>query len=69
MHIACMKVMRNSYNIVGKCESRYPGTPGHRWEGNAKMVLKVIWCKEIQMVQDRVQWRGPVNTVMNLRVS
>jgi hypothetical protein len=42
-----------------------------RWEDNIKMDLRKIGihgANWIQLVQDRVQWRAFVNTVMNLRV-
>jgi hypothetical protein len=43
----------------------------HRWEDDIRMDVREIgkggmdW---IQLVQNRVQWRALVNTVMNLRV-
>jgi hypothetical protein len=45
--------------------------PRHRWEDNIKMDLRKIGIDGgnwIQLAEDRVQWRAPVNTVMNLRV-
>jgi hypothetical protein len=58
--------------LVGRPEDkRLLGRPRRRWEDNIKMDLTEIvidvenW---IQLVQDRVQWRAFVNTVMNLRV-
>jgi hypothetical protein len=45
--------------------------PRCRWEDNIRMDLREIGIDEanwIQLVQDRVQWRACVNTVMNLRV-
>jgi hypothetical protein len=46
--------------------------PRRRWVDNIKIDLRetewdgVDW---IELAQDRNQWRGVVNTVMNLRVS
>jgi hypothetical protein len=67
---------RNAYRIlVAKPEGKRPlGRLRHRWADNIKMDLKrdrigwdgVDW---IGLAQDRDQWRAPVNTVMNLRVS
>jgi hypothetical protein len=47
------------------------GRPRRRWEDNIKLYLREIGIDGvnwIQLVQDRVQWRAFVNTVMNLRV-
>jgi hypothetical protein len=58
--------------LVGKPEGKRPlGRPRRRWEDDIKMELKEIGidgAKWIQLVQDRIQWRACVNTVMNLRV-
>jgi hypothetical protein len=58
--------------LVGRPEGKRPlGRPRRRWEDNIKMDLREIRIDEanwIQLVQDRVQWRNCVNTVMNLRV-
>jgi hypothetical protein len=58
--------------LVGKLEGkRPPGTPRRRWVDDIKMDLKEIgWggMDLIDLAQDRDQWRGLVNTVMNLRV-
>jgi hypothetical protein len=64
---------RNAYRIlVGKPEGKRPlGRPRRRWEDNIKMDLTEIgWggMDWIDLAQDRDQWRGLVNTVMNLRV-
>jgi hypothetical protein len=42
-----------------------------RWEDNIKMDLREVGidgANWIRLVQDRVEWRAFVNTVMNLRV-
>jgi hypothetical protein len=58
--------------LVGKPESKRPlGRPKRRWKDNIKMDLREIGtdgANWIRLVQDRVQWRDSVNTVMNLRV-
>jgi hypothetical protein len=64
---------RNSYRIlVGKPEGKRPlGRPSRRWVDNIKMYLREIeWdgMDQIDLAQDRDQWRALVNTVMNLRV-
>jgi hypothetical protein len=46
------------------------GRPRRRWEVNIKMDLREIGINGtncIRLAQDRVQWLGFVNTVMNLR--
>jgi hypothetical protein len=58
--------------LVVKPEVKRPlGRPGSRREDNIKLDLKEIaidGANWIRLVQDRVQWRTFVNTVMNLRV-
>jgi hypothetical protein len=58
--------------LVGKPEGKRPlGRPKRRWEDNIKMDLREIGIDGtnwIRLAGDRVQWRGFVNTVMNLRV-
>jgi hypothetical protein len=52
--------------FVGRPEVR------RRWEDNIKIALRKIGldgANWIRLAQDRFQWRGFVNTVMNLRVS
>jgi hypothetical protein len=42
----------------------------HKWVDNIKTDLREIgWngMDQIDLAQDRDQWRAPVNTVMNLR--
>jgi hypothetical protein len=65
---------RNAYRIlVGNPEGKRPlGRPRRRWEDNIRIDLREIgWVGMdwIDLGQDRDQWRAPVNTVMNLRVS
>jgi hypothetical protein len=64
---------RSVYRVlIGRPEGKRPlGRPRRRWEGNIKMDLREIridGTNWIQLAQDRVQWRGFVNTVMKLRV-
>jgi hypothetical protein len=64
---------RDVYRVlVGRPEDkRSLGRPRLRWEDNIKMDLREIGidgANWTQMAQDRVQWWGFVNTVMNLRV-
>jgi hypothetical protein len=64
---------RNAYRIlVGKTEGKRPlGRPRRRWEDNIRTDLIEIGYSGmdwIDLAQDRDQWRGLVNTVMNLRV-
>jgi hypothetical protein len=58
--------------LVGKpTGKRRLGRPRCRWEGNIKLDLREIGIDKanwIHLAQDRVQWRGCANTVMNLRV-
>jgi hypothetical protein len=59
--------------LVGRPESkRSLERPRRRWEDNIKMDLREIGIDGadwIQLIQDKVQWRVFVKTVMNLRVS
>jgi hypothetical protein len=59
--------------LVGRLKGKRPlRRPRRRWEDNIKMDLREIWidgANWIRLVQDRVQWRSVVSTVMNLRVS
>jgi hypothetical protein len=58
--------------LVGRTEGKRPlGRHTHRWEDNIKMDLREIGfdgANIIRLNQDRVQLRGFVSTVMNLRV-
>jgi hypothetical protein len=58
--------------LVGSPEGKRPlGRSRRRWEDNIKVDLRDIGIDGenwIQLVQDRVQWRAFVNTVINLRV-
>jgi hypothetical protein len=72
-HVARTGEKRNAYRIsVGKPEGLKPiKRRRRRWEDNIKMDLKEIgWggMDWIDLAQDRDQWRGLVNTVMNLWV-
>jgi hypothetical protein len=57
--------------LVGRPEGKRPlGRSTHRWEDNIKLDLREIGidgANWILLAQDRVQWRGFVSTVMNLR--
>jgi hypothetical protein len=71
--VACMGAGRGVYRVlVGRSEGKRPlGRPRRRWEDNIKLDLREIGINGaswIRLVQDRVQWRGFVNTEMNLRV-
>jgi hypothetical protein len=64
---------RNAYRILmGKPERKSPlSKPKRRWVDNIKIDLRETgWggIDSIDLSQDRDQWRGHVNTVMNLRV-
>jgi hypothetical protein len=72
-HVARMGEGRGVYRVlVGRPEDKRPlGRPMRRWEDNIKLGLMEIWidgANWIRLVQDRVEWRAFVNTVMNLRV-
>jgi hypothetical protein len=72
-HVARMGEGRGvSRVLVGKPEGKRPlGRPRRRCEDNIKMDLREIGidgANWIRLAQDRVRWRGFVNTVMNLRV-
>jgi hypothetical protein len=67
-----MGQMRNAYNIfVVKSEGERPlGRSGHRWKDNIRMDLREIGWEGVDWIylaRDR-EWRGLVNTVMNLWV-
>jgi hypothetical protein len=72
-HVACIEEGRGVYRVsVGRSEGkRSLGRPRRRWEDNINMDLGetgIDGANWIRLVQDRVQWRAFVNTVMNLRV-
>jgi hypothetical protein len=72
-HVERMGEGKNAYRVlVGRPEGKRPlGRHRRRWEDNIKMDLGEIGIDGancIRLVQDRVQWRAFVNTVMNLRV-
>jgi hypothetical protein len=58
--------------LVGIPEGKRPrGRPRNRWVDNIRIDLGEIVSENvdwIRLIQNRVQWRGIVNTVMNLRV-
>jgi hypothetical protein len=58
--------------LIGRSEGKRPlGRPKCRWEDNIKLDLREIeidGANWTQLVQDVVQWRDFVSTVMNLRV-
>jgi hypothetical protein len=65
--------VRGVYRVlVGRFEGKRPlGRPRRRWENNIKIDLREIdidGANWIRLVQDRVQRRAFVNTVMNPRV-
>jgi hypothetical protein len=71
-HVARMGEGRGVYRVlVGKSECKRPlGRPRRRWEDNIKMDLREIGidgANWIRLAHDSVQWRGFVNTLMNLR--
>jgi hypothetical protein len=71
-HVTRMGETRNCI-LVGKPEGkRLLGRPRRRWVDNIKIGLREIgWdgMDWIDLAEDRDQWRGLVNTVMNLQVS
>jgi hypothetical protein len=72
-HAARIVEGRGVYRVlVGRSECKRPlGRPRPRWEDNIKMdfgEVGIDGANWIRLVQDRVQWRAFVNTLMNLRV-
>jgi hypothetical protein len=66
-----MGEMRNAYSIlVGKPEGKRPlGRPRRRWEVGIRMAVGEIAWEDVDWLDltlDRDQWRGVVNTVMNI---
>jgi hypothetical protein len=62
---------KNAYRIlVEKPEGKIPlGRPRRRWEDNIRMDLREIgWggMDWIDLAQDKDQWRGLVDTVVNV---
>jgi len=57
---------------VGKPEGKKtPGRPRRIWEDTIKMDLQEVECgvmNLIELTQDRDNWRGLVNVVINFRV-
>jgi hypothetical protein len=65
--------MRCAYKILfGKCEEKRSfRRQRHRWEDNIRMELRETGWEDVEWIrlaQDRNQWRGLVNTVMNILV-
>jgi hypothetical protein len=64
---------KNIQILVGKPErKRQLGRPTRRYEDNIKLDLNDIgcdWVDWIHLVQDKVQWRALLKTIINLRVS
>jgi hypothetical protein len=72
-HVARIGEGRGVHRVlVGRPEGKRPlGRPRRRWEDNIKMDLRetgIDGANWIWLVQDRVQWRAFMNTVMNLRL-
>jgi hypothetical protein len=68
-----MRVMRNAYKtLVIRYKGNRPfGRPRRKWEDNIRMDIKeVVWedVDRMHMAQDRDQWRGLVNTAVNLQL-
>jgi hypothetical protein len=64
---------RSVYRVlVGRPEGKtLLGRPSRRWEDNIKIDLRetcIDVASWIRLIQDRVQWRAFVSTVMNLRI-
>jgi hypothetical protein len=63
--------MRNAYRtLAGKPEGKKPlERTRRRWKDNIKTDhIEICGVDSIDLAQDKDQWRGVVNTVMNLRV-
>jgi hypothetical protein len=58
--------------LIAPQEKNPLGRPRRRCEDNIRMDLREIWwggdVDWMHLTQDRYQWRGLLNTVMNLRV-
>jgi hypothetical protein len=71
-HVERMGMMKCIQYFYWKaCRERPLGRPEHKWEDNIRMDFREIGRKGVDrmhLVQDRVQWRAFVKTVMNLRV-
>jgi hypothetical protein len=71
--VARILEMRNEWKmLVGKPERKRPlGRPRRRWKDNIGMNVKEVVWEDVNwkhLTQDRHQWRGLVNTVMDLLV-
>jgi hypothetical protein len=65
------KRMRWPVHVAHMEEKRPLGRSRNRWEDNIRMDLRGIGWEIVHwmhLTQDRDQWRGLVNKVMNLRV-
>jgi hypothetical protein len=63
----------NAYRILSKKPKgkRALGRPRRSWEDNSKMDLREIGWNSMDwtdLVHDKDQWKGLVNTVMNFRI-
>jgi hypothetical protein len=72
-HVAHVGKGRGIYKVLfGRPEGKRPlGRPRHRWEDNIKIDIREIGINGANwfwLAQDRVQWWGFVNMVMNLWV-
>jgi hypothetical protein len=72
-HVARMRDMTNSYNIlVGKFEGKSPlGLHRRIWECNIRIDFREIEWEGVDwmyLAQDRDQWRDLVKTIMSLPV-
>jgi hypothetical protein len=70
--VARMGEKRNAYRLlVGKSEGKRPlGRPSRRWMDNIRMDLREMGCGDVDgsgLAQVRDNWRGFVNSVMNLQ--
>jgi hypothetical protein len=72
-HVARLGEGRGVYRVLfGRPEGQRPlGRPRRRWEDTIKLHLREIGIDGVNwiwLVQNRVQWRALLNTVISLRV-